>query len=380
MNKIVFEGYYGYKNTGDDAFVEVSSWGANKYWKCDENLFLAVNLPETISKTKLLGRQKFRGQNKFEILYHLITAKAFISSGGSTFEGIYPDYHPRNLSLIRKKFDKNFKIGAIGVSIGPFISKNAEIKTIEYLKKLDFLSIRDNYSYEIAKSFNLPYVPINAFDLAALLPEIYNEKSHNELFAYEKVKILGVSICYFERYRGLINLNNEANRIEFVKKLLLQITKEISVKIRFFEFNGNTFNGDIEVTKYLIDSLQQNNFSNIELIRYNSNTFDTYKRLKECNVIISTRLHASVFACFASIPFFLIEYHRKCSDFLESIGYENQYRLYDKNLFDIKRPASQIIDILEDNSKFIAPESISICIEKALKNFTEVELILKNLE
>ena len=32
--KIVYEGFYGYKNAGDDAFIEVSSWGAEKYWNC----------------------------------------------------------------------------------------------------------------------------------------------------------------------------------------------------------------------------------------------------------------------------------------------------------------------------------------------------------
>lgn len=30
---ILFTGYYGQMNTGDDAFVQVASWGASKYWK-----------------------------------------------------------------------------------------------------------------------------------------------------------------------------------------------------------------------------------------------------------------------------------------------------------------------------------------------------------
>ena len=30
--KAVFSGYYGHKNTGDDAFVEVAAWGSKKYW------------------------------------------------------------------------------------------------------------------------------------------------------------------------------------------------------------------------------------------------------------------------------------------------------------------------------------------------------------
>jgi ABC-type branched-subunit amino acid transport system permease subunit len=37
---ILFNGYYGYLNTGDDAFVEVAAWGAAYIWKKSNVRFL----------------------------------------------------------------------------------------------------------------------------------------------------------------------------------------------------------------------------------------------------------------------------------------------------------------------------------------------------
>ena len=44
--KITYEGFYGFKNAGDDAFVEVSSWGAQKFWSCTNNVFIGAQLPK----------------------------------------------------------------------------------------------------------------------------------------------------------------------------------------------------------------------------------------------------------------------------------------------------------------------------------------------
>ena len=64
--KITYEGFYGFKNAGDDAFVEVSSWGAQKYWSCTNNVFIGAHLPKTVhaikakpSKGKGLDRVSF---------------------------------------------------------------------------------------------------------------------------------------------------------------------------------------------------------------------------------------------------------------------------------------------------------------------------------
>lgn len=41
-SEVLFTGYYGQLNTGDDAFVAVADWGARKYWHKNNNKFLAI--------------------------------------------------------------------------------------------------------------------------------------------------------------------------------------------------------------------------------------------------------------------------------------------------------------------------------------------------
>jgi len=49
----------------------------------------------------------------------------------------------------------DLKIGAIGVSVGPFNSVAHEKKVIEFMKRMSFLCVRDLKSYELVQSYNL---------------------------------------------------------------------------------------------------------------------------------------------------------------------------------------------------------------------------------
>ena len=121
-------------------------------------------------------------QNQLNLAFNIIETekffiertKAFISAGGSTFQSEISGANTKYIALQSKlKRKDKFNIGAIGVSIGPFENIKKELSVIEYLKRLDFLALRDTRSFEFVKSLSLDYEPIKAFDLAALLPSIY---------------------------------------------------------------------------------------------------------------------------------------------------------------------------------------------------------------
>lgn len=370
MKKIIFEGYYRHENTGGDAFIEVSAWGAEKYWESKNNFFLSRSLPKIKHSASCFGKQSFRGQYCIESLLQLRDADAVITSGGSTFEKTPHALHIRNLSLLKKKMNKSLVLGAIGVSIGPYKNAEHEKAIINYLKELDFLALRDEYSYQLALSYNLSYKPINAFDLAALLPHIYNPAPVKVDY---KEKVLGISACYFERYRGVENSTSEEHRTNYLKRLLLEVSRKTNVKLRFFIFNGNVIKGDQQITYSIINYLTSKNVTNIEILPYNTRTNFMYNKVSECNVLLSVRLHASIFACFSQVPFFLLEYHRKCSDYLNSIGYHEDYKIGDGTK-DIANTVEQITAILENRNNYVLPKHLASCKEKALRNFTSVNL------
>ena len=136
---------------------------------------MGTNLPETIHPSKALGKELFTGYNRLQTAALASNADYFISAGGSTFSK-HSKYSLKEVALhTGRKANKKLKLGAIGVSVGPFRSVKDEKETVRYLKEINFLTLRDRRSYDYATSLDLPYKPIEAFDLAALLPEVYHD-------------------------------------------------------------------------------------------------------------------------------------------------------------------------------------------------------------
>lgn len=363
-SEILFTGYYGQLNTGDDAFVEVAAWGANKYWNMNNNIFLSryENLPHTQRKIK---GYPFNIPKTYKIQNRLLLTKTkfLISAGGSTLYSKMQTNNIKSLAINLKNRGANIKIGGIGVSIGPFKTVEDEKAVFNYLKKIDFLAVRDKASFELIKNLDLPYRPVNAFDLAALLPEIYDKKQISE----NQYKTIGVSVCPVESIIGG-DISNEERRNKNIIELIKKIEKMDEIHFKFFIINGHPTVGDITLTKKIIDQAKLKSY---EIINYDKNTLNTWNKIGSCDFIISTRLHAAIFSCFLNIPFMLNEYHRKCKDFLDDVGYMSEYRLFD-NEYDLSEKAYQIVSILNNKKLYLPPKFTKSMVEKSRLNFTGV--------
>lgn len=364
-SEVLFTGYYGQLNTGDDAFVEVAAWGSKKIWNKKNIRFLGVKerLPKILTT---IDAYPFSIPKTYSLQQSLLLRNTdyLISAGGSTFQN-YIDKNSLKAKAMDLNIKKKLKIGAIGVSIGPFKNLDEEKSNIEYLKRLSFLAVRDKRSYEYAKSLNLPYDPIDAFDLAALLPDIYKDdcvKTTNE-------KIIGISVCNYESYTNG-NVLNEKRRNNELINLIKNLDKKVQATFKFLIINGNPNRGDEKLTMQMIKDI---NFKNKIIIEhYDSNTQQVWNSISLCDFILTTRLHAGIFACFGNTPFMMVEYHEKCSDFLSDVGQSHNYRLYDAE-FDINNIVSEIEKII-NYQDYILPESMLKMKEKAYKNFNLIKL------
>lgn len=366
---ILFSGYYGQQNTGDDAFVEVSAWGAKNIWKKSMVRYLAVHhhLPKTVEK---VSGYPLTIPKTYKIQENLLinSCDYLISAGGSTFSKEIQLNSTRSRGLVAKqKRGGNLKLGAIGVSIGPFKTLKDEQSIITYLKSIDFLRVRDRRSYDFVRSLKLPYLPIEAFDLAALLPDVYSNVRLREKTSIKKV--IGISLCNYESYIQDGDLNNERRRNSYLSKLITHLNQTGNYFFQFFIINGHPLKGDSKITFETIERCKLvNNFS---VASYNPNTSNVWEEISKCDFMLSTRLHAAIFACFLEIPFMLVEYHLKCSDFLEDIGYCMDYRLYDANV-DLQIVIDNIIAILEDQSLYRMPSRTAEMKKLAYKNFESI--------
>ncbi|MGI9527376.1 MAG: polysaccharide pyruvyl transferase family protein [Weeksellaceae bacterium] len=366
MSQVLFNGFYGFKNTGDDAFVEIASWGNQNFWNNEKLPYVAgSDLPITLIPYKTVhshNANKF--VQKLGVFDKALHSDYFITAGGSFFSEIRP---MGNIVFAQQaqRLNKKLKHGAIGVSIGPFKNGKEEKKVQEYLKSLNFLTLRDNLSYEYANSLELNCKPINAFDLAALLPICYSDI--NSPMKQNDKNVIGVSICNYERYHGG-DLKNEEKRNKFLKQVLTALAKNEKNYFKFYIFNDNQQIGDHQITAEMTSLLPTGQF---EIVPYSEVTRTTWQDIKSCDFMFSVRLHASVFACYANIPFMLIEYHRKCADFLEDVGYDTNLRVFD-GIRDPNEVVRDIENIL--NGAYRYPINVNQTIERAKLNFNEVVL------
>ncbi|MEI7824383.1 MAG: polysaccharide pyruvyl transferase family protein [Chlorobiaceae bacterium] len=362
--RVLFCGYYGMDNVGDDCFGAVSTWGAKRYWNTKKIFLLSskdVDGP-IMTSSCLSDKQSFRGQIKFQSYLEIVRSSCFIMSGGSIFCFKLSVHDPRRISLLASKFGIK-PVGAIGVSIGPYESINDQKSVHKYLRELQFLALRDKASYDEPCSLNLPFKPIMAADLAMLLPEMVPESQ----YIHSENKVLGIIVCHYERYVNG-NTKNEKRREDIILCGLLKLIEEgYDGVFRLFVFNSNAYNGDQGITLEFLSKLR-NNGAKVELVHYSLTPVAIWKKVAECTAIISIRLHGAIFAAAGNIPCCLIEYHKKCSNFLSDIGVSEKWIIGDA-CCSSNDLAGKLSDLLKNQQVNYYPKRQQL-IEMAKLNFT----------
>lgn len=326
MKKIYFYGYYGFKNIGDDVFCVVADWICNNIWENVKGVFVGQSLPKLSNHTETYS---FYNENIVKIFkfINLFRADKIIYFGGSSLHS-----KPRGLIDIQRYLNKyEFfynKLGAIGISIGPFKSKEDRNFIREFLKKFSFICVRDYESLKILEEIGISNKSSFCFDPAILISDVFPNLKEKRCREHKKVK-LAISLCHYERYVGG-DLEKEKEREAAIESFLdeiIETNKNIS-EIAFFIFNGNEFVGDEEITKYFYNKYKDKIKAN--LVEYTPDTEKFCQELNSCDIIFGVRLHSGILAYALKIPFILVEYHKKCTDFLNTINYSNRFNINDQ--------------------------------------------------
>jgi polysaccharide pyruvyl transferase WcaK-like protein len=309
LKDISFCGYYGQRNFGDDVFCVTSDWAAAKYWGTCRTVYIAGELPKMPHPcTKLYpDTQSYRGQYKLRLTAHMLKVKMLVFAGGSVFHG-ERSWEKRCIYAFQKI--RQFRMGAIGVSLGPYRTSEQQRQVIEMLKRLSFLTLRDRQSYREALSYDLPYQARLCFDLAGLLPEVYDGRRS----AMPEPWILGVIPC------------NNAKVPEDVDYAIAEAATKFAergVRIRLFCLNTGLENDMVRVRR-IAERVPEDA---CQIVSYDGDVERIWKAILECKAICSVRLHGGITACMGRVPFVQIDYHKKCGDFLDTIGWPEELRL-----------------------------------------------------
>ena len=324
-NKILFTGYYGFKNYGDDLFGIACVNGL----KISGSDFVPAILSPPVSGTyakylvpKMLGslytRQGFIG-NILRALFmiygcfrysHVVLSGGSVVSSGSSFRIRYIQYCLAKLGLCR--------LSAIGISVGPFSSEKDRVKAKLFINSLSYLTVRDKSSVKECNSMGVDIEAHLYNDLAgcAPLPVINTVKAKNI--------ILGVSIC---KYESIVAGDEKKERLRNLSIFdgISNFAIKYDAKVKILILNSNEIMGDVGISEKLCDYLSGNGVTT-EIVEY-VNPVETLKEISICDILFSVRLHGAISAYLLDVPFLLVEYHDKCKNFLDYIGFDKESRI-----------------------------------------------------
>ena len=310
--KILYTGWYGYHNAGDDAFVYITDWQLRKKFPNSEIYCLSPQHYGYGVQSIFLSKKMSFKAYLLSLIWYIPRMDVLVFSGGSLFKGSFnSNYHYAIIKTLCKLF--RVKMLAIGVSVGPFLSKEESNKWTRFLTCFSLLALRDKRSYKLAREMGLNNDSLG-FDIACMLPNLLKE-CHIDVSGSNKDTI-GVSLCSFA---------TESFQSD-IKKSLLGFFKQKKRcdKIKMLVLKGGE-NGDKKISEDLATELCMFGYQ-CEVIDYHD-PFCVIQNMKSCKMMICTRLHAGIFAYSFGVPFLMFEYEEKCTDFLNEIGKTDKCRI-----------------------------------------------------
>ena len=166
--KVVISGYYGANNFGDEAILETIVQRLKKY---DADIIVFSTNPQKTSQIhKVNAVNSF---DLFDVFINIIKSDVLISGGGSLLQDVTSLkslFYYLFVLITAQIFGKNTLIFAQG--IGPIKNKFGEILTKFVLKKCNAITVRDDKSLFLLRSWclnNTQLVCDPLFDLELML-------------------------------------------------------------------------------------------------------------------------------------------------------------------------------------------------------------------
>lgn len=272
---IIISGYYGNSNFGDDIILHVLV--ENLQVVAKNVCVISANPSET---AKIYGTKSCYKFDLFSIILNIMKSDVLISGGGSLLQDVTSFssliYY---LSIIFVALLTGKKVIIFAQGVGPIVNPLGRFLTKIILKKCSLVTVRDQKSYDLLKSWNIKPILVNdpafglklpiktpmnriginlrdwekmdenfLFELARLVNEHF---SHKEIFLFPFQNSFDTKIC--ENFSTILrSLNNNI----MVKILYNLETKEILNQFRNLDYViSMRFHGCLLAIKYGIRTL-----------------------------------------------------------------------------------------------------------------------------
>lgn len=356
---IFISGFYGFGNAGDEAIL-YSMVSSFKNQMPDIEISILVN--KEINELKNFGVKFISRQNYVAIIKAMLETDLFISGGGGLIQDITSirsiEYY---LGLINSAKLLGKKVIVYAQGIGPVTTPKGKKLTKNILNKVDYITVRDEYSKELLaelgvtqKNIEITADPVLALSGSVDVADLC--KKYN--ISYENIN-LGLSIRPWK-----------TNRTDVLAEFLTNLNKERpDIKQYLLPFQ---LSQDSDECLKLQAKLKHETI----LINECLSTMRMLTLISKFNYIIAMRLHAAIMAAVNNIPALGIVYDPKVKNFfslagLPSLELESLNTDLLKTKFDyIIKNNNEIKTTLKSNTLILK--------DKALRNVEVIKEILSD--
>ncbi|MFB4323216.1 polysaccharide pyruvyl transferase CsaB [Priestia sp. BR_2] len=388
---IVISGYYGFKNSGDEAVLKSILTALEQEGQAagvDINPVVLSIDPEWTSAA--YGVKSVHRMKLGEVRQAIKDSDGLISGGGSLLQdATSPKTIPYYLGVLKiaQWLGKPTFIYAQGV--GPVNRKLFYPMIRSIFRKCTYISVRDMQSGELLQSMGISGEAVHVVpdpvmglplpagegvhrdshpgsaalkeDEAALVSSIEEQHESSE----EPVKasssssgdtkgslpVIGISVRYW---------HPERKELKAVAEGLKALAGQRPVHLRFLPFHQPD---DIEASQFIADAMGDisKNGSALSFYRDEKQPQDMLREVSRCDMILGMRLHSLIYAANQSVPLLGISYDPKINHFLKRLGSEpvGSSESLDPNVLK-----DQMLKLLDDAAAWKAEHGEQIAVLK----------------
>lgn len=302
--EILISGYYGFKNSGDDALLSAIINDISKYKESPNLVVLSKNPKETQRLYRVKSINRF---NIPSIMKHMKNAEMLISGGGTLMQdGTSTKSLWYYLYIIKMALKRNMKVMLYSNGIGPLNHENSRRSTREVLNKVNLITLRDAASAGLLKEIgvNRPKILVTA-DPALDLDGASAEKGRRlleKIGAPKGKKLLGISVRRWqENSPGFEHIIAEVCDYAAEKYDMLPVFIPMQIE------------RDLMLSQSIAARIKHKAI--VVKKRYPVDTVMSI--VAAMDLCIGMRLHSLIYAAVASVPLIGLVYDPKVSSFMD---------------------------------------------------------------
>ncbi|WP_145051516.1 polysaccharide pyruvyl transferase CsaB [Paenibacillus xylanexedens] len=361
--KLVISGYYGFRNSGDEAVLKsILTALEEESHRSGVNIEPIVLSGDPESTTSMYGVRSVHRMKFKEVREAIKESDGLISGGGSLLQdatGLKSIPYYLGVIKLAQWMKKPTFIYAQG--IGPVNRKifNPMIRSV--FKACKYVSVRDEQSAELLRQLGLQWnqihvvpdpvmrlpLPENGSTAKSVVAESTRKSSgkegspgHNNSPGNTKLPVIGISVRFWE---------SDRKELTAIAAGLKKLCMHKAVHLRFMPFH---LPKDEEASRFVMELLGDVSSKGSE-VSITDNLTDPQLMLQEvsqCDIVIGMRLHSLIYAASQYVPPVGISYDPKIDQFMLRL---NSDPVGSTSTLDADQLAKHVSKLLDQRSQWL---------------------------